>query len=164
MNSVNWQFLFLSANGRIGQKDFWIGFAILFVAGLVLGMIPVLGMLIGLALIYPNICLYSKRLHDFGKTGWLAALPYVVLLIAGVIAGISGGAAMVGAMSGNAAGAGAAAAGLGMSMGILALAGLVGLGFLLWVGLTKGDPAPNQYGAPTPSMFGGGATSTPSTV
>ena len=159
---MNWQFLFLSANGRIGQKDFWIGFLILFVAGLILGMIPVLGMLIGLALIYPNVCLYSKRLHDFGKSGWLAAVPYVILAVAMLIAGLTGGAAMFGAMSGNAAGASAAAAGLGMSMLIIVLAGLVGIGFLLWVGLTKGDPASNQYGAPTPSMFGG--STTPTTV
>ena len=66
---MNWQFLFLSANGRIGQKDFWIGFLILFVAGIILGMIPVLGQIISIALIYPWVCLYSKRLHDFGKTG-----------------------------------------------------------------------------------------------
>ena len=157
---MNWQSLFLSANGRIGQKDFWIAWLILFVAGIVLGMIPFLGFIISLALIYPNVCIFSKRLHDFGKTGWLAAVPYGILLVAGVIAGVTGGAAMFGAMSGNAAGASAAMAGLGMSMLVFVLAGLACIGFLLWVGLTKGDPAPNQYGAPQPSMFGGATTPT----
>ena len=160
---MNCQFLFLSANGRIGQKDFWIGWLILFVANIVLGMIPVLGMLISLALIYPSICIYSKRLHDFGKTGWLAAVPFAIGLVAGVFAMFAGGAAMFGAASGNAAAASggfmAALAGMGLVM-LLAFAAWIG--FTLWVGLSKGDPAANQYGPPTPSMFGG--STTPTTV
>ena len=160
---MNWQFLFLSANGRIGQKDFWIGFLILFVAGFILGMIPLLGMLISIALIYPWVCLYSKRLHDFGKTGWLAAVPFGIWVVAGIFAVMAGGAAVFGVASGNeaaaAGGAMAALAGMGL---VMMLAFLVWIGFTLWVGLTKGDPAPNQYGAPTPSNFGG--STTPTTV
>jgi uncharacterized membrane protein YhaH (DUF805 family) len=159
---MNWQYLFLRADGRIGQKDFWLGWLILFVAGIVLGMIPLLGMLISLALIYPNVCVFSKRLHDFGKTGWLAAAPYVILLVASVIAMAMGGAAMFSAMSGSAAGTAAAMTGLGLGMGIFVLAGLACLAFLLWVGLTKGDPAPNKYGPPMPSVFDS-SSSTPTT-
>ena len=165
---MNWQFLFLSANGRIGQKDFWIGFLILFVGGFILGLIPVIGQIISIALIYPWVCLFSKRLHDFGKTGWLAAVPFGIWAIAGVLAVmamIGGGAAAVGAAGagvGDAAAAGgmmAALAGMGL---VLMLAFVVYIGFTLWVGLTKGDPASNKYGAPTPSMFGG--STTPTTV
>ena len=158
---MNWQNLFLSANGRIGQKDFWIGFLILFVAGIVLGMIPLLGMIIGLALIYPNVCVFSKRLHDFGKTGWLAAVPYAMFAVIMVVAMIAGGAAMFGAASGSAAGAGGAMAAMG-TMGILFLLGFVAyVGFVLWVGLTKGDPGTNQYGAPAASGFDSNTTATP---
>ena len=158
---MNWQFLCLSANGRIGQKDFWIGFLILFVAGFILGLIPFLGMIISIALIYPWVCLYSKRLHDFGKTGWLAAVPFGIWLIAGVLAVFAGGAAMMGVASGNeAAAAGGMMAGLaGMGL-VMMLAFVAWIGFTLWLGLTKGDPATNQYGAPTPSMFGGNTTPT----
>lgn len=160
---MNWQFLFLSANGRIGQKDFWIGFLILFIAGLILGMIPILGQILQLVLIYLWVCLYSKRLHDFGKTGWLAAVPFAIGLIAGVFAVMAGGAAIFGASMGDAAAAGGAFAALaGMGL-VMMLAFLAWIGFTLWVGLTKGDPAANQYGAPTPSMFGGASTTTPTT-
>ena len=158
---MNWQNLFLSANGRIGQKDFWIGFLILFVAGIVLGMIPFLGMIIGLALIYPNVCIFSKRLHDFGKTGWLAAVPYAIFAVVMVVSMIAGGAAFFGAASGTAAGAGGAMAAMG-TMGLLFLLGFAAyIGFVLWVGLSKGDPGTNQYGAPAPSGFDSNTTATP---
>ena len=159
---MTWQNLFLTPNGRIGQKDFWIGFLILFVAGIVLGMIPILGMIIGLALIYPNVCLFSKRLHDFGKTGWLAAVPYAIFAVCMVISMVAGGAAIFGAASGNEA---AAAGGMMAAMGTMGLLFLLGflayIGFVLWVGLTKGDPATNQYGAPTTSVLDSNTTATP---
>ena len=152
---MNWQQLFLSANGRIGQKDFWIGFAILFVGGLILGMIPVLGMIIGLVLIYPTVCVYSKRLHDFGKSGWLAAVPYAIGAVVMGVMTIAGGAAIFGAASGSAAGTGGAMAAFGM-MGLVGLIGFFAwLGFTLWVGLSKSDPASNQYGQPPASLVGG---------
>ena len=155
---MNWQHLFLSAKGRIGQKDFWIGFLILFVAGIVLGMIPFLGMIIGLALIYPMVCVLSKRLHDFGKTGWLAAVPYAIFAVGMVIVMIAGGAAMFGAASGSAAGTGGAMAAFG-AVGVVGLLAFVAyIGFILWVGLSKGDPATNQYGPPPVSATGTAAT------
>ena len=155
---MNWQNLFLSANGRIGQKDFWLGFLIVFVASIVLGLIPILGQIAGLLLIYPTVCLYSKRLHDFGKTGWLAALPYGVGAVLMLIMLLAGGAAFFGMASGSAAEAGGAMAAVGM-IGLLAvLAFFVWLGFTLWVGLSKGDPAANQYGPPPVSLIGGAAT------
>jgi len=151
---MNWQNLFLSANGRIGQKDFWIGYLILFVSGLVLGMIPVLGMLVGLALIYPNVCLFSKRLHDFGKTGWLQLAPIAIYLVLAVIAAVVGG----GAAALTGAGDGGLVAVMA-TMGVFVLVMVaVHLGFLLWVGLSKSDPASNPYGPPPVSLVGGTAT------
>ena len=151
---MNWKSLFLSADGRIGQKDFWIGYLILLVAGFVLGMIPVLGMLVGLALIYPSVCIFTKRLHDFGKTGWLQLAPIAIFVVLGVIAAVVGG--------GAAALTGAGDEGL---MAVMATMGLfllvmaaVALGFLLWVGLSKGDLATNQYGPPPVALTGTAAT------
>ena len=90
--SLDWKTLFLDANGRIGQKDYWIGIIILFAAGVVLSWIPLIGTLVSIASIYFGVCVSSKRLHDMGKSGWLAAIPYgVTALIAAVIivAGLS---------------------------------------------------------------------------
>jgi uncharacterized membrane protein YhaH (DUF805 family) len=159
---MDWKTLFLNANGRIGQKDFWIGFAILFVVGFILGLIPVIGQLASIILLFPWVCLYSKRLHDFGKTGWLVLVPIGVVLVATVIAAMTGGMAMLaGAGAGDAGAATAAMAGLGTMGLVMIVALLVCLGFLLWVGLTKGDPGENQYGPPPTSLIGGDATTTP---
>lgn len=145
---MDWKNLFLSANGRIGQKDFWIGWLIVFVANILLSWIPVLGLIIAIALIYAQICIYSKRLHDMGKTGWLAAVPFgaslLVLIVAGVVAGASIAAMSTGAQNGG-AGMAAAMGSLGLFVLIIFV---INIGFLLWLGLTKGDLGPNQYGPP----------------
>lgn len=147
---MDWKKLFLSADGRSAQTEFWIGFAILFVAGLILGMVPLIGQVITLLLIYPTVCVFSKRLHDFGKTGWLAALPYAAGVVFAIIAFMVGGAAMLTGLAGGGdeAAAAGALAGAGTIV-LLALAMFVFyVGFVLWVGLSKGDPAPNKYGPP----------------
>lgn len=146
-SAIDWKALFLSFDGRIRRSHFWIGWVILFGASLVLGMIPFLGALISLALIWPNLAITVKRLHDMGYTGWLAAIPYVVGLIGGIV-----GVSMIG-MSAFANSAtidqedpAAVMALFGPAFGVFGLLALVGLGFVLWVGLTPGKPGQNQYG------------------
>jgi uncharacterized membrane protein YhaH (DUF805 family) len=161
---MDWKTLYLEPNGRIGQSDFWIGTAIMIAVSVVLGWIPVIGQIIQLALIYAGICVMSKRLHDFGKSGWLAAVPYGLLAIAIVVSLLAGFGMLAAA---GAANYGDSAAGVGaiMAAGTIGLvwiiAGLACLAFWLWVGLTKGDPGENQYGPPPRKLIGGDAPSTP---
>lgn len=72
------QKLFLSADGRIARKDFWIGVVILIVANIVLGAVAsfigwavggiwgaaILAGLVGLVLIVPSYFLLVKRSND----------------------------------------------------------------------------------------------------
>jgi uncharacterized membrane protein YhaH (DUF805 family) len=147
---MDWKRLFLSPEGRIGRGEFWIGFLVILGVSVVLGFIPILGQLVSLLLLWPTICIYSKRLHDFGKSGWLQLVPIVsaiVFTIAAVVTG--GGAVLMGGASGDAnAGGAAALAGMGMAMLFIALIFLVWLAFLLWVGLSKSDAGPNRFGPP----------------
>lgn len=161
---MDWKTLFLTADGRIGKRDFWIGFAIVFGAGIVAGMIPVLGQIISIALIYPTVCVFSKRLHDFGKTGWLYMAPVAITIVLVLVIGLTGGMAMISAgMAGNeAAAAGSAMAGMGMILAMALLMLVVWVGFALWVGLANGDPGDNRYGPPPVSLTGG--TASPPTV
>jgi uncharacterized membrane protein YhaH (DUF805 family) len=143
--SFDWRTLFLDANGRIAQKDYWIGIIILFAAGLVLGWIPAIGTLISLASIYFGVCVASKRLHDMGKSGWLAAIPYGVTALATVLSAMTlfGGAMSTG--YGNDFGM---VAGLGGAAGLWGLAFIINLGFVIWLGITAGEPGDNAYGPP----------------
>ena len=116
-------------------------------AGVVAGWIPLIGGLISLALIWPNLAITVKRLHDMGKSGWFAAIPWVVSII-GVFVGI----AMVGvsALTNHAAldreDPVAVFALIGPAFGVLGLVLLVNLAFLLWIGLTESQPGDNQFG------------------
>jgi len=84
-----------SAKGRLAPADFQQAGLILVGVSFVLALAPVvlpfgLTMLLGflsLILIYPWVCLWSKRLHDAGQSGWLAAAAIVVWIILNYIMG-----------------------------------------------------------------------------
>lgn len=147
---MDWKTLFLSADGRIGRQSFWIAVLILIGANVVLSWIPLINIIAGLAVLYCSICVYSKRLHDMGKSGWLQVAPIIaVFVLMGVAVASAGSMAAMGAFSGNdGVATGAAVGGVGLVMGAGGLAMLIGLGFLLWVGLTPGEAGANKYGEP----------------
>ena len=71
--------------GRMSKRDYWM----YMIPALILGFVPVVGQLIALALLLPNLGATARRLHDLGKTGWLQLIdlvcppigPIVVLLM-----------------------------------------------------------------------------------
>ena len=144
--AIDWKTLFLQPAGRIGQKDYWIGFGILFAANIVLSWIPLIGFLITLAAIYCGVCVASKRLHDFGKSGWLAAIPYGVWVAALILSmGSLFGGIVSTASHDNDFGV---LAGMGGMLGLWSLAFLVNVAFVIWLGVTAGDRGDNAYGPP----------------
>lgn len=151
---MDFKSLFFSAEGRIGRSAFWIGWLVLLGVNVVLGWIPLVGWLLSLVAIYCYVCLYSKRLHDLGKSGWLQVWPLIAciaLLFGGVF--MAGGPAIMAALShaDDAAVGMAAMAGMsGMMLAFLA-AFVVAFGFLLWVGLSAGQPGENRCG-PAPAQ------------
>lgn len=151
--NIDWNDLFLKPSGRIGQKEFWIGIGILFVAGLInnyviAGMSSMASGIIGLILIYPGYCVLSSRFADMGKSPKLALVPYalmaigfLIMIIGGVMAG---GSAAAGSDAGAVGGFGLMAIG-GLASGIGAILWLV---FVIWAGVSKGDAGTNAYGPP----------------
>lgn len=124
--------------GRIGQKAFWIGFAILFGIAFVLGfataMVPAAAFVVELALLYPNICLYGKRLHDFGMSAWIYGGFRIAMVAVGGIIG-----AMMGA-------SGAYVEEIMVVTGLLAFVATIAI--TLWIGLMKSQPTANKHGPP----------------
>lgn len=155
---MDWQRLFLSPEGRIGQKDYWIGALILFGIGLVSSALHFLAPLIWLALIFPWICIIAKRLHDAGRSGWMMLIPVAVgclAALAGVVFGVIGAVAAFVTGSGwdHPAGWAAFIGSLGAAVAFFVLAGVVKVVFLLWVGLSAGDAGENRYGPPPTSLI-----------
>ena len=78
VQSFDWKHLFFSFEGRTRRSHFWIGWLVCLGAGVVFGWIPLLGFILSIAMIWPNLAITVMRLHEMGHTGWLAAIPYVV--------------------------------------------------------------------------------------
>jgi uncharacterized membrane protein YhaH (DUF805 family) len=99
-----------------------------------------------------SVCLFAKRLHDMGRSGWLQLAPYVIGVLAFIIGFALFGSALVSAamaMRNAAPGPGGLAVLLGSLGGflmVLGVAGLVNLIFLIWVGATPGQVGENIYG------------------
>ena len=149
---MDWNRLFLSADGRIGRQTYWIGFLILLGAGVLLSWIPGLSLL----LIYPWVCLFSKRFHDMGKSGWFAALaialPAALFTVAvlSLFGSIFGAALASEAMGDDDAAIGPFFAGMASFLLFLSLGFLSWLGFSIWAGAALGEPGPNRHGPPPP--------------
>ena len=138
----------LSFEGRLRRSHFWIGWLILFGVNIVISWIPIIN-LFGVVLIWPNLAISVKRLHDMGKSGWLIAIPWV----GSIIAFVAGFAMMIAAAEANGYSEDyfennpAAVFGMmGPAFGLFAIAGLLGLAFLLWIGLVDSQKGENRFG------------------
>lgn len=77
----------LTWEGRTNRAQFWALFLLSLGAGIALGIVEgiigtggILGGLLGLALIYPSICVAIKRWHDRDKSGWwilIVLIPFI---------------------------------------------------------------------------------------
>ena len=78
--------LLFNPNGRIARNRFWQGMVILTVASVVVSSAALLVHpmfdFISLALIFPYVCVYGKRLHDNGQSAWwVIAIWFGVVII-----------------------------------------------------------------------------------
>jgi len=136
-----------SFNGRLRRQHFWISWLILLGVSVVTSWIPFIGVLIGLILIWPNLAITVKRLHDMGKTGWFAVIPWVATIIGFfMIISAVGMAIFTNPQAFENKDPAAALSMLGSMMGGLAIMGLVGLAFLLWIGITDSQRGDNRFG------------------
>ncbi|MDP3801335.1 MAG: DUF805 domain-containing protein [Phenylobacterium sp.] len=136
-----------SFEGRLRRSHFWISWVILFFGGFVVGLIPFIGQLIGLILIWPNIAIQVKRLHDMGKTGWWVLAPFAANIVGIVLIVVTMGmSAVMNAEALEREDPAAVLAMMGPMLGIVGLLILINLGFLLWIGIVDTQPGRNQYG------------------
>ena len=158
-----------SAKGRIGQKTYWMTYGPILLISIASSfvirsdpsnrMLSSLSGLLSLILLYPMICIFSKRLHDMGRSGWLQLLLYAASLAMGIfVASRTIGPSMSAAMGAQGdqvaaqAAVQAAVADVMASDPIVKFAPYIGmaisLAWALWLGLTPGNPGENKYGAP----------------
>lgn len=82
---INWAELFFSSTGRLSRTPFvvaavaLIGFGLLYEISVPTTIHWLTGWFIYPAMLYVGACLLSKRLHDRGRSGWLAAVILIAL-------------------------------------------------------------------------------------
>ena len=110
---MDWKNLYLSLDGRINRKPFWLGVVVFAVvtwilefilfavfgvsliptmdpnadpaaaaaaASAMMGKMTVPLIILGLLILWPAICLYAKRWHDRGKSGWWSLITFVPII------------------------------------------------------------------------------------
>lgn len=140
------QHVLLSFNGRIRRQHFWVGWLICLGVGVVLGWIPILGTLLSIALIWPNLAISVKRLHDMGRSGWLVVIPWIAGVVGVIAAGMSVGFAALTSGYMDTEDPAAVLAIIGPMFGILGIVALIQIGFLLWIGISEGQRGDNRFG------------------
>jgi uncharacterized membrane protein YhaH (DUF805 family) len=66
----------LSLRGRLRRGQFWLAFFVVLVGGAYSSQEQnSTATIIGLLTLYVALCVYGKRLHDFGKSAWYMIMP-----------------------------------------------------------------------------------------
>jgi uncharacterized membrane protein YhaH (DUF805 family) len=80
MSGIDWTYLFTNFEGRIARRDYWFGAAILLLLHLLSFFLfgyGLVGYIARLLIWIAGLAIVVKRLHDWGKTGWLALIGFI---------------------------------------------------------------------------------------
>ncbi len=147
IDGFDFQKIFLSFNGRTRRSHFWIAWISLLVGGFIIGLIPILGFFIGLALIWPGLAIQVTRLHDMGKSGWLVLIPVLTNIVGFCFIVATVGVSMMANMEGlENEDPAVIMATFGPAFGIGVVIFLIQLAFLLWIGVTDSQRGENRFG------------------
>lgn len=145
--SYNFLTAVFSFNGRLRRSHFWISWAILCAIWWVTFWMPVLNVIFYFVLLWANLAVGAKRFHDMGKTGWLIAIPWVLLIGVQIAAvAVIGVAAINDPQAFESENPAALMSLLGTIGLFLAVAVPVSLGFWLWLGIADSQPGRNAHG------------------
>lgn len=131
---------YVTFSGRARRSEYWWWFLFTILMS-ILALIPIIGWIIPLAIILPNLAVSVRRLHDVGRTGWWLLAPYGFALLGGLLLGAG---ALVGFGGHSSSG------GITAVIGGIALLGAFVSGIMLFIwSLSDSKPETNQYG-PSP--------------
>ncbi|MBN8997159.1 MAG: DUF805 domain-containing protein [Rhizobiales bacterium] len=142
---MDFNYLYLSLDGRIGRQSYWIGIAGFVVIALVVGLIIaviaglnttlglILALIVEIVLIYPAYCLMGKRFQDRGKPASYALIGLAVSIVIALL-GVLG-------ITHDALGQPTA---FGWICNVVQI--IIGVWFLVELGILRGTVGPNEYG------------------
>jgi uncharacterized membrane protein YhaH (DUF805 family) len=141
---MSWAAVFFSGKGRISRADFWIAWFLLAITNAVLSLLGPAGLLLSFLLLYPQLCLYAKRLHDGGRSGWLMLAPLAATLVTTLAGNVLAGWELQPGKT-------------GLTIGgafVIVLLSIFAVVFFLRTAIARGQISDNAYGPPPPRVFG----------
>ncbi|WP_417470327.1 hypothetical protein [Maricaulis sp.] len=89
------QRVLFGASGKLGPMDFAKGLVAIIAVSLVLNIISVvpvigglIGLVVGLVLAYAWVCIFSKRFHDAGQSGWMTIAAIVAIIVVSMVVSV----------------------------------------------------------------------------
>ena len=92
------QRILFGAGGKLGPMEFAQGLVAIIAVSLafsLLSLIPglgvlisVLGLIVGLVLAFAWVCIFSKRFHDAGQSGWMTLAAIAVAVVLSIVVGL----------------------------------------------------------------------------
>jgi len=89
------QGILFGASGKLGPMDFAKGLVAIIAVSLILNifsLIPVIGglvgLVVGLVLAYAWVCIFSKRFHDAGQSGWMTIAAIVAVILVSMVVSV----------------------------------------------------------------------------
>ncbi|SDM75842.1 DUF805 domain-containing protein [Maricaulis salignorans] len=84
--------ILIGASGKLGPMDFAQGLVAIIAGSLILNLVslvpgigPLVGFLGGLVLAFAWVCIFSKRFHDAGQSGWMTVAAIVAVIVLSVV-------------------------------------------------------------------------------
>jgi uncharacterized membrane protein YhaH (DUF805 family) len=128
--------------GRSNRKQYWIMMLVLIALGVAIQFIPgVKAGSIGVGVVW--LMVWGRRLHDIGRSAWWGAIPFILAGVCGFF-----GEVQVGLATSSPSAEGAVSQQELVGLALLLVGLLVQFGFTIWLGVVKGDPNENRFGAP----------------
>ena len=142
---------FTSFQGRIPREQFWLGFGAVIFGSFAAQLVPVIGPLLGLVFLWPQVAIHVKRLHDMGYSGWVLLIPMAISFICITGVALSGGLALLPTSPTQRPEdlPQPFSPGLETASWFLVIAIIVGLAVLAWIGATPGQKGENKWGPET---------------
>jgi len=144
---MDWQNLLFNTQGRIGASDFWKGVGVIILGNVLVNILPMIGGLLWLVLVWVGVAVYGKRLHDAGRSAFLHLIPWVAnSIIFGIGVMMLGGVVLSAILSDGEVSPVAIIAAGGAGVSLMGFTQLIWLLYTLWVGFADGEAGENAYG------------------
>jgi uncharacterized membrane protein YhaH (DUF805 family) len=145
--------VFAYLNGRSSRGEYWIGIALLLLVGIGLAVANISGASAAVTFLW--ILVWARRLHDFGRSGWVILIPMGLMIAVSVAAFALGGDELLNIMRYTQTNSGEVSErGAYFFLALVSAVLLIQGGFTIWLGARAGEPGSNRFGPPPGRLFG----------